>query len=158
MQRLDHLKTLSWEHHDALKYAHRLRKGIARGTDVDTLRRYLHLVVEHHLRPHFGQEESILVDRLSDEQRKAAVVQKVLEEHQQMLALAEEIAHTTGDVASLMTRFADMLKQHVRLEQAQFFPYIENTLSTQQLESAQHELEERHVPGHLPWDLPFWKS
>ena len=158
MRRSDHLKPLSWEHHDALKYAHRLRKGITNGTDPQILRNYLHVVVEQHLRPHFALEESALISRLSEQQRRHDAVQQVLKEHQQMLTLAEEIERQEDDITPLLNTFADRVKQHVKLEEIKLFPYLEETLTPEQLTAAKKELERGHKPGALSWDIPFWKS
>ncbi|WP_428607892.1 hemerythrin domain-containing protein [Sedimenticola sp.] len=156
MKRSEHLKKLSWEHHDALKFARRINKGMSNGTDPEQIARYVVFIVDTLLQPHFDLEEQSLIGRLDTAQAQDIAVTQVIEDHQKFIRLVDAIREPADDLKSLLESFVDLLKQHVKWEEQRFFPYCEKTLSPQDLEQISRELDQGHIPDSVTWDEPFW--
>lgn len=156
MKRSEQLKTLSWEHHDALKFARNIKKGMNNGTAPDRIARYVTFIVENLLRPHFDLEEQSLVSRLSSSQAQDLVVTQVMDDHQEFYRLVAAINEGEGDLGQLLESFIDLLKRHVKWEEQRFFPYCERVLPEADLDLISDELDQGHIPGEVVWDDPFW--
>lgn len=156
MKRSEQLKTLSWEHHDALKFARSIKKGMSNGTAPERIANYVTFIVETLLRPHFELEENSLIKRLSTSQAQDIVVTQVMDDHQEFYRLVAAIGEGQGDVGQLLESFVDLLKRHVKWEEQRFFPYCERVLSTEELDLIGQELDQGHLTGDVTWDDPFW--
>ena len=105
------LRELSSEHHAALVWARRLRRGIDRHPMAERFAR--------ELEPHFAIEETILAPALRA-CGEHALVDRLLAEHATLRRLAAEDAHET---------FGTALHDHVRFEERELFPRCEAVLS-----------------------------
>jgi hemerythrin-like domain-containing protein len=157
MKRSEQLKKLSWEHHDALKFARHIRKGLEQGSDPAVIGAYALHVTEKFLEPHFRLEEQALVSRLTEAQRQEPSVQQVLEEHRRFRAMKEGLRQAGADRVPRLEQFLSLLKAHVNLEEKGFFPFIEQTLGPEGLERARVEIDRGHIPGDLDWAQRFWE-
>ncbi|MCB1831777.1 MAG: hypothetical protein KDI35_17215, partial [Gammaproteobacteria bacterium] len=63
----------------------------------------------------------------------------------------------TSELQSLLVEFKELLKTHVRLEERHFFPFIEQTLNSDQLQEAQREIDAGHMVDCSSWPDPFWR-
>jgi hemerythrin-like domain-containing protein len=125
---------LSHDHHHGLSEARRLRRA---STADDAARR---VAVERFLRfygdetvGHFSVEEELVFPLLvgCGEPAEQLVV-KALLEHQRIRSMAAglEAAHATGDAdPSLMRQLAELLENHIRFEERQLFPVLEQSVS-----------------------------
>lgn len=156
MKRSEQLKTLSWEHHDALKFARRIKKGMNNGTAPERIARYVIFIVETLLQPHFELEEESLIKRLSSAQAQDVVVTQVIADHREFNRLVAAISAGEGDLGRLLESFIDLLKSHVKWEEQRFFPYCERVLSEADLDQIRGELDRGHLPDEITWDEPFW--
>ena len=156
MKRSEYLKKLSWEHHDALKFARRIQKGINNGTAPAVIARYVVYIVETLLQPHFELEERSLIARLSETEAADIAVRQVVADHQEFDLLFTAIRDDTGELKSLLEAFGALLKRHVKWEEQQFFPYCEQVLSQQDLEQICDELDQGHLSDEVAWKDPFW--
>ena len=156
MQRSEQLKKLSWEHHDALKFARNVGQGLDKKADQREVADYAVYVTDHFLTPHFRLEEEALVSRLSTEQLQEQSVQQVLEEHRLFAGLRDDLATAAEtELPALLGRFRDLLKAHVRLEENRFFPFVEQALSADALTRAMAEIEARHISACEDWGRSF---
>ncbi len=156
-KRSEHLKKISWEHHQALRYALHINKGVANGAAGVVIAAYIRAVSEQHLAPHFAEEEQALFSRLDGEQQKNPVLRRVLDEHRALPEMARRIEDAQGRDRDQMLRFAQMLVDHVKLEEKQLFPWIEQTLPESALREAQTQIEQMHSSDELDWRNAFWK-
>ncbi len=157
-KRSEHLKKISWEHHQALRYAMHIKKGVANGAAGEVIAGYIKAVNEQHLMPHFAEEEQTLFSRLEHRQRENPILRRVLEEHRALPELAREIDHDKGRNRDQMLRFAQMLVDHVKLEEKELFPWIERSLSESALQEAQAQIDQMHSSQELDWTDEFWKE
>lgn len=105
------LRELSSEHHAALVWARRLRRGLDRQPMAERFAR--------ELEPHFTIEETILAPALR-EAGEHALVDRLLAEHATLRRLAAEDAHEA---------FGTALHEHVRFEERELFPRCEVVLA-----------------------------
>ncbi|HEB94845.1 MAG TPA: hemerythrin domain-containing protein [Sedimenticola thiotaurini] len=156
MKRSEQLKKLSWEHHDALKFARNVGHGLRRGADLREVADYAVYVTDHFLTPHFRLEEEALIARLDQSRRALEPVQRVLEEHRGFARLRQQLADAgEADLPELLARFRDLLRGHVRLEENQLFPLLERELSADQLDQAKAEIDARHISACEEWGRSF---
>lgn len=160
MKRSKHLVPLSWEHHSALLNANRLQKGLANQTPKEILLDFLKYIWENDLSPHFNREETIVFST-KDWQKVAESLQKqVLREHREMGDLVEQIeaADDEEKLRQLIDLFAQKVIDHVRFEERELFPQIENVFSPAALDEIEKALKEAHVPGCVVWEPKFWEK
>lgn len=157
MKRDKNLETLSWEHHDALVSAYRLKAGVEKKADVSHLRDYLLYIWANDLPHHFEQEEQALIERIRDKEGSQLVVERVLAEHKRFAVLAQEVEAWEGDVFEKIREFAVLLKEHVRFEERNFFPFVEENTSVEELAKIGAYLRDEHIPACKTWQPEFWK-
>jgi len=158
MIRSEQLKKLSWEHHDALKFARNVAKGLSLNADLNQVRSYAVNITENFLEPHFRLEENSLISRLSEAQLRHEAVVEVLRQHQEFSLLTHQLRQAgLVELHPLLDQFRKLLKEHVRLEERHFFPFIEQTLSREQLLQAEREIDAGHIIDCSSWPDPFWK-
>lgn len=155
MKRSDELKKLSWEHHDALKFARNVGQGLDSRDDLREVADYAVYVTDHFLTPHFRLEEDALVSRLSGWQLQQQSVLQVLQEHRLFAVLRDDLDAAGAELPALLRRFRDLLKAHVRLEENHFFPFVEQVLSADDLSRAMAEIEQRHISACEDWGRSF---
>lgn len=156
-KRSEYLRKITWEHHQALRYALHIRKGVANGTPCEVLAGYVRAVSEQHLEPHFVEEERALFSRLDESHRDYPVLRRVLDEHRTLPVLAREIGERDGHNRDQVASFAQMIVDHVRLEEKELFPWVEQCLTETALRAAQAQIEQMHSATELDWSDEFWK-
>ncbi|WP_152268947.1 hemerythrin domain-containing protein [Agriterribacter humi] len=131
IRRSESIMKLSREHHFSLLFCWKIREGLKKRTAPKRMVQYAQYFWSNHIQPHFLEEEEILFAPLQDE-----MVLKAMEEH---AAIREGIEALTvlppENITDELTKLADQLDKHVRYEERQLFPHLENVLSDAQLES-----------------------
>jgi hemerythrin-like domain-containing protein len=130
MKRHPALVPLSHEHHHNLSFAQRLRRACtdADGTEREAL---LENFRQHYATPleqHFQLEEAWLRPHLDE-----ATGARLLAEHQELRALAV-------DPSANPSRLAEALISHVRFEERELFPWLEQHLPPELLAELQEKL------------------
>jgi hemerythrin-like domain-containing protein len=150
IQRSPQLAPLSREHHDGLLFVWKVRQGLKNKTAIDKLRQYSLWYWKEHTKPHFYQEEKILLPYLPDDDPMA---QQLKNEHTQIRELVLSLdKEPDQDTFILLT---DLAEKHIRWEERQLFPYLEKTLTTEQLESIFTALQ-LHPVSCDDWTDVFW--
>ncbi len=148
MKRHEALVQLSRDHHFGLLLCWKLKQGLKKEIDVDRMAKYIELFYHHNLKPHFAEEEQDLFPLLGAEH--PLIAEAIAEHHEfaEMVArgftTAEEIQH-----------FRDLLEKHIRTEERQIFPAIEEAATEEQLQAL---LDQEHAALKEPeYDDEFWK-
>ena len=125
---------LSHDHHEALLIALRLKKGGPTSqhdhlwsTELPKQVHSLKLYFERELLPHFKLEEEILFPAASGIPEVSDLISTLLTHHQQMRKMMGNIS-TFSDEPALkkeMANFGILLESHVRLEERELFPKLE---------------------------------
>jgi hemerythrin-like domain-containing protein len=153
MKRTEHLEPLSHDHYAGLHVAMRLRKGLAKGAAADEMATFIVHFWDAYLVNHFRQEEELLVEPL---QRTggAELSARMTREHGQLLSLVDGMRETPGN--ALIEKFAALLPEHIRFEERELFPYLEEHLDAPTLAAIGNQLQAEHVDPDLSWPVEFW--
>ena len=145
------LQPLSREHHDGLLFVWKIRQGLENNTGIDILRLFTNWYCRQHIAPHFYQEEKILLPYI-DKLDPLAV--KMKEDHDYI----RELIHSIDQEPDRhdFTRLANLIEAHIRFEEREFFRYLEEHLSEQELTEIYEELEKHPVSCKEEWKDDFW--
>ena len=127
MKRHPALIPLSHDHHRALVEARRLRQAADTPESATAATAFLRFFADETAR-HFREEEELLFPSVLEfEEARERLVQALLE-HQRLRALTarlEQLVSTGGEVDETMRELGHLLEAHVRLEERELFPLIE---------------------------------
>jgi len=155
IKRSKQLAPLSREHHDGLLFAWKIKQGLENKTPLEKLRRYSLWYWQQHIKPHFCQEEKILMPYMPADHPMAKQL-KEEHEHIRELVLSLDAEADKRDFVIL----ADLVNKHIRFEERELFVYLEELLTTEQLNKVYQELEQHPLTCNDPkspvWDEEFW--
>jgi len=150
IKRSKELAPLSREHHDGLLFAWKIKQGLANGTPVETLCSYTRWFWSNHIKPHFKDEEKVLVKFLPEDN---PLVQQMFKEHAQIRDLI--ISLDREPEANSLQLLAEFINNHIRFEERKLFVYAEEVLTTEQLQEIYSDLPEEH-DCDIEWKDEFW--
>jgi hemerythrin-like domain-containing protein len=148
LKRTRQLKPLSSEHHQALLVAFQLKKGIAGHAEsagapkdlpglLSLARRFADAILKAHTRA----EEELLGQFLSDPDMR-----RLSGEHGDLHRFVETARSAKPpEMRAALLAFADLLERHVRWEERELFPAVEERMDEEALATVGHELERRLV-------------
>ncbi|HPG12489.1 MAG TPA: hemerythrin domain-containing protein [Chitinophagaceae bacterium] len=151
IKRSPQLAPLSREHHDGLLFAWKIKQGLKNRTSLDKLRKYCLWYWQNHIKPHFYQEEKILIPYMPEGHPFA---KQLKDEHEHIRELILGLDEEADDRTMLI--LADLVDKHIRFEERQLFVYMEEILPEDKLNEIFKELEEHPVCSD-DWDDEFWK-
>ncbi len=158
MNRTEYLRTLSWEHHDGLVVAFRLQQGINKNADPATMRKYILHVWETALKHHFWQEEKVLPPQLESNDRGRELLHRMSDDHQFFRELIDQLNKKNSPDLKQIQEFADRLNRHIRFEERDLFPFLEENLAHDRLESIGQFLNDNHEKPDKNWSDAFWET
>lgn len=160
MKRSPYLVPLSWEHHSALVNANRIHKGIANEADVNIMQEFMEYVWQTDLQPHFEREERLLGGNRNWMDVAEDLRNHMLSDHDAMDTLMKTLIATQRleEKEVILADFAQLLISHVRFEENELFPAIEELFEESDLEIIGQKLKEEHVPGCIAYKPAFWES
>ncbi len=147
-QTLTTLRPLSKEHEHGLAFVIRLRNGIDQHISIERLRNYVLWYWSEHIKPHFFQEEKILLPMMK---REEGMYKRIKEEHDYIRELILEIDSEPEKRAFVI--LSDLIKDHIFFEENHVFPHLRNNWDPILLQEI--ELKMDH-PGNSNWKDPFW--
>lgn len=150
IKRSKELAPLSREHHDGLLFVWKIREGLKMKVSPGKLKQYAIWFWQQHIKPHFFQEEKILLLYIPAEHELAIRLKK---EHEHIRELILSLDQEADNIT--FTHLADLLDSHIRFEERQLFPFLEQSLSSEELNNIYQQLEQHPVcPGI--WEDEFW--
>lgn len=152
IKRSAELISLSREHHDGLLFVWKIRQGIRNGVDAALISKYCKWYWDEHLQSHFSSEEEVLVPYLDKADDKAI---QLIQEHSSIRALLAQIEEQHSNLH--LSALADAVDKHIRFEERTFFPYLESTLTKEQLATIAEKLGNAQDCG-LEFQPEFWKT
>lgn len=153
IKRNKNIVKISQEHHGSLLFCWKIRMGLKKGVDPERMKAYVSYFASQHMLPHFAEEERTLFMPVKDE-----MVNRALDEHIQILQLVQQVNDVMGkSLLPLLEQLANKVDDHVRYEERELFPYLEQTLTNDQLELI-GQLIEKEFPDELEDNYPdeFW--
>ena len=155
IKRSKELAPLSREHHDGLLFAWKIKQGLANRTSIETLCNYTRWFWSNHIKPHFKDEEKVLVKFLPEDN---ALVQQMFKEHAQIRDLV--ISLDKEPDSNSLQLLADVINDHIRFEERQLFAYAEKALTPEQLNEIYEDLPNDPYcdtdPIAIGWKDEFW--
>src|SRR5258708_4613437 len=129
IKRSKELAPLSRVHHTGLLFTWKIRQGLSNGTSGELLRNFVLWTWQHRIKPHFFQEEKILIPYMAPGDPMTA---RLKDEHEQI----RELILSLDDVADEQTFIilCDLVDKHIRWEERELLGYMEGLLNPQQLE------------------------
>lgn len=150
IKRSDQLAPLSREHHDGLLFVWKIKQGLENNASPEIMREYTLWYWKHHIKPHFYQEEKILMPFMPAGHPMGI---RLKDEHSHIRELIIEL-DTEADKRHLQL-LCDLLTHHIRFEERELFGYLEELLTPEQLDRVFQELEE-HPLSKEEWTKEFW--
>lgn len=152
IKRHDALVQFSREHHFGLLLSWKIKQGIAKNIDNKRMAEYILAASDVEILPHFENEEKELFGllakddslRLRAEQEHASIRQKLKE-------------LKDGQQAETLSAFASELDAHIRFEERELFPHIEQQQSFEVYAGAIKAHESApHEDFDSSWSDHFW--
>ena len=157
MKRGEELKPLSWDHHHGLVLAFRLKRGMNKGAPDSIMAEYVQYAWENSLQPHFNKEEKYLIAALEKYSNSTdLLIRQLRRDHSFFRKLLLKIKLKDINLRSLLQEFAEALEKHIRFEERDFFPAIENIVPVKQLQIIGRLLHELHQTVDMCWVPEFW--
>lgn len=147
IRRSEALAPLSREHHEGLLLVWKIRQGLKNGTPLADIVAYVNWFWQHHLQPHFRQEEDLLVPMAPDNEH----IRQMLREHLQLRNTMESGNFTEGSLLET----AQLLNDHIRFEERVLFPEIEKMATAEQLAAISEDLHQEPATKET-WHDEFW--
>ncbi|RYD89768.1 MAG: hemerythrin domain-containing protein [Sphingobacteriales bacterium] len=146
------LQPLSREHHEGLLLAWKIRQGIAKGVALPRIGDYVLWFWRAELEDHFRREEAAFHPALPG----APLLARMQEEHEELeglLHVLEQIPDT-----ALLEEIATKLNDHIRFEERELFPWIEEQLGKEKLDVLQDIVDAKKRTNLPPWTDQFWTA
>jgi hemerythrin-like domain-containing protein len=130
---------LTHDHHHTLAQARRLKEAASVGDDIKAARRTADDFVNFYLgraRHHFHEEEELFFPPVVDDDDARDLVARAMADHLRLHGYVRRLrrdlrsGHVEGE---LLVEIADLLEAHVRLEENELFPLIEEKVSEEDL-------------------------
>lgn len=150
MKRNENIIPLSHDHHFGLLCCWKIRQGLNKEVELSRIQKYVDYFWNLHLKEHFKEEEEILFPYLKDE-----FSTRVAKEHQDLEDLFNEISKDLS--IQNLEAFANLLDNHIRFEERQWFPHLEENLTENQLLEIGKTLAEVHSDEKDNFEDEFWK-
>jgi hemerythrin-like domain-containing protein len=150
IKRSKELAPLSREHHDGLLFAWKIKEGLANGTPCETLCNYTRWFWSNHIKPHFKDEEKVLVKFLPADN---PLVRQMFKEHIQIRDLVISLDREPD--TNQLKLLAEFINNHIRFEERQLFAYAEEVLTPEQLNEIFNELPHENTCS-TEWKDEFW--
>ena len=152
IKRNENLVALSHEHHHGLVFCTRLKK--ANKTDDEILKSFVKEFWDNRLASHFECEERLLLPLL----RENKMAKQFLSEHDQIKELIQAILETNSkNVKEDILKLAKLINDHIRFEERIMFPWLEKTLTPNELIAIGNELKDTEISVHQ-FSPEFWKN
>jgi hemerythrin-like domain-containing protein len=146
MKRAAELRDLSEDHHHGLVHARRLREAASgeEGDQLATARAFLDFW-QRDTSAHFRKEEEVLLPILARHGRDLGQgpVVEMLAQHAQIRGLVMELSDEVTDGRArpeTLRSIGERLEAHIRLEEREVFPLIEETLPEEALKEISSRL------------------
>ncbi|MEZ4900228.1 MAG: hypothetical protein R2806_25545 [Saprospiraceae bacterium] len=147
IKRMEALRPLSREHHQALLLCWKIRAAFAKKIPLIRVKKYTDWFFIHHIQPHFEVEEQYIFPILGEQH---PFVKKALMQHRRIAKLFVE----EEQIERSLSRLEDELAGHIRFEERMLFNEVQKVASRQELRL----IAEKHPFHHFEENTKdvFW--
>lgn len=156
MKREEQLQPLSHQHHNGLMAALLLKKGVGKQADPLVMDDFIVSVWNGELRNHFIKEEVYLHPHVLQIPLLMEKYEQMKTEHHQIRHLIDAIRNGDSGVA-LITKFYTLLEKHIRFEERDLFPFIEEQIQPEQLNELGRNLQPLESKACSDYPVKFWE-
>ena len=149
------LVPLSHDHHHGLSLCFKIRTGLKKDVETERVRNYVIDFFDRHLKKHFSEEEEVLLKWLDKNNEKRIETEN---QHKSIYKLKEELEDNNKNHRNLLEIFEKELNAHIRFEERDLFPYLQEKFSSEQLSDIAKQLEESHTEFCETWEDRFWEK
>ena len=156
MKREEQLQPLSHQHHNGLMAALLLKKGVEKQADTTVMDDFILSVWDGELRNHFIKEEVYLHPHVLQ-------IPSLMEKYEQMKTEHHQIRHavdairTNGSTVEQITEFYTLLEKHIRFEERDLFPFIEEQIQPEQLDELGRNLQPLESKACSDYPVKIWE-
>lgn len=152
LKRHEALVGFSKDHHFGLLLVWKIRQGLNKKVSPGRISDYVLYFFDEDIDGHFKEEEEQLFPMLPP---SSILRQQAEAEHK---AIYEMIGRLRKDKENidLLLQFADALKDHIRFEERELFPFMQRTLSATELEQIADHGDPRGEEIDAHWHDIFW--
>ena len=150
MKRNENLIPLSREHHFGLLCSWKIREGVKLGIEFERIKDYINYFWSERLQHHFNAEDTVFEPIKKDD--SFFVMEREHDEIEKLIALINQ-----SNNSDLLIEFADALQNHIRFEERELFPHLEQTLTKNELSSIGKKLSNLIIEGEDKYADEFWK-
>lgn len=155
VKRSEQLQPLSRQHHNGLLFCLLLQKGIKRQAELAAMQEFIQWFWYKDLQHHFELEEVHLVPLQKQyHQLKEPLERMVLEHYQLKNIINENALNITYETVQ---QLRDSLERHIRYEERELFPLIEETISEQQRLAIGKVLADEKDDNCMNYPVKFWE-
>jgi len=150
LKRAPQLVPLSREHHEGLLLSWKIRQGARLAIDPKRVAAYVQWFWTNHLEDHFRREERAFHPALPGE----PLLKRMQEEHEEL----EGLVHVNAQIAdaALLEEIAAKLHDHIRFEERELFPLLEERLGAEKLDALQAIIDSKNAGSCAIWNDAFW--
>ncbi len=156
MKREEQLQPLSHQHHNGLMAVLLLKKGVEKQAATTVMDDFILSVWNTELRNHFIKEEVYLHPHVLQ-------ISSLMEKYEQMKTEHHQIRHVVdairngGSGTALITEFYTLLEKHIRFEERELFPFIEEQIQPEQLHELGRNLQQLESKACSDYPVKFWE-
>ncbi len=151
IKRSAQLQPLSREHHDGLLFVWKIREGLDNAISIERLKEYTSWYWKHHIKPHFFQEEKLLVPFMPVSHPLVIRLKKDHDYIRELILTIDKEADRHNFI-----RLSNLIESHIRFEERELYQYLEEHLSADQLIEIYEKLEKHPLPINEEWKDHFW--
>jgi hemerythrin-like domain-containing protein len=140
MQRSQPLIPLSHDHHHGLVFIRRVKSQLQDSADVGAIVAYVLAFWDEDLLRHFEEEEQYIFPLVPDND---LLRMRAEQEHMKVRAIMTMLREGPPEAAALVQHLADLLTAHIRFEERELFPLIEQVAGPLKLAAAGEMLASR---------------
>ena len=156
MKREEQLQPLSQQHHNGLMAALLLKKGVDRQADPSVMDDFIISVWNAELRNHFLKEEVYLHPHVLQIPSLMEKYEQMKTEHHQIRHVVDAIRNGDSGIA-LITEFHTLLEKHIRFEERDLFPFIQEHIQADQLNELGRNLQDLESKACSDYPVKFWE-
>jgi len=155
MKREAQLQPLSHQHHNGLMAALLLKKGVDKQADAAVMCDFIISTWNNELRNHFIKEEVYLHPHGLQIPSLMEKYERMKTEHHQIRRLIDAIRNGSSDV-KVIIEFHTLLEKHIRFEERELFPFIEEHIQPEQLNELGRNLQVLESKACSDYPVKFW--
>jgi len=146
IKRSKQLAPFSRDHHDTLLFIWKIKQGFKNKTSTEIIGAYAQWFWNNHMKEHFDQEEKLLLPHLHGNELGI----RLKKEHETIRNLVMNAMNETS-----ISLLATTLNDHIRFEERQLFPLIEEKVSPDELDRIFEQLDHQKQ-CESEWSNRFW--